>query len=152
MSNKSIHGRDETRASRPAESTNEIFGRHEIASLAKRLRERATTLREDIRAELLKYDDDQYQMLADRVGDYEDKSVADLLTDVDLSEVDRDVQELRDIEAALVRVAEGTYGICVECQEHISYERLEKVPGAARCRKCQERYEKMYPHAGYPTL
>lgn len=152
MSNNRIHGRNEGRASRPAGSTTEIFGKQEVALLAKRLRERAAALREDIRTELLKYDDDQYQMLADRVGDYEDKSVADLLTDVDLSEVDRDVKELRDIEAAQVRVAEGNYGICVECQEPISYERLEKVPGAARCRKCQERYEKEFPHAGYPKL
>lgn len=152
MSDTKTQARGEARAPRTAEPTTGIFGKRELALLAKRLRERATALREDIRTELLKYDDDQFQMLADRVGDYEDKAVADLLADIDLSEVDRDVRELRDVEAALARMAEGTYGICLGCQEPISYERLEKVPGAARCRKCQQRYEKTHPQTGFPSL
>jgi len=152
MSSKKTHERGETRAPRVAEPITGIFGKRELGLLAKRLRDRATALREDIRAELLKYDDDQYQMLADRVGDYEDKSVADLLTDVDLSEVDRDVRELGDVEAALTRVAEGVYGLCLDCQEPISYERLDKIPSAARCRNCQERYEKTHPQTGFPSL
>jgi len=144
--------RGEALSPRVAEPTTGVFGKRELALLAKRLRERATALREDIRAELLKYDDDQYQMLADRVGDYEDKSVADLLTDVDLSEVDRDVRELRDVEAAMGRVSEGVYGLCLDCQEPISYERLDKIPSAARCRNCQERYEKAHQQTGFPSL
>jgi RNA polymerase-binding transcription factor DksA len=40
------------------------------------------------------------------------------------------------IDAALSRVADGSYGICVNCGEQISEARLEAVPHAARCRNC----------------
>ncbi len=44
--------------------------------------------------------------------------------------------EIRMIEAALERIADGTYGDCVACGEPISEPRLEAVPHAARCRNC----------------
>jgi RNA polymerase-binding transcription factor DksA len=46
------------------------------------------------------------------------------------------LSEIRMIEAALARIAEGEFGYCVNCGEPIARERLEVVPHAARCRKC----------------
>ena len=46
------------------------------------------------------------------------------------------LQELKAIDAALDRVKKGTYGICVQCEEPISKERLDVVPMAALCRDC----------------
>ncbi len=152
MAIKKTRVRDQTPVSRPAGSGSVVFGKRETALLKKSLRERASALREEIRVGLIKYDEDQYRVLADRVGDFEEQSVADLLADIDLSEIDRDVRELREIESALGRMAEGTYGNCVDCEEPISYERLEKLPGAARCRKCQERFEHADPRPVYRTL
>lgn len=138
--------------SRDAGYGSPVFGQKEVAALKKRLRRRAEELREEIRVGLIKYDEDQYQAIADRVGDFEERSVADLLTDIDLSEIDRDVRELKDVEAALTRIAEDAYGRCVDCEEPISFERLEKVPSAARCRECQERFERADPRPAYRKL
>ncbi len=44
--------------------------------------------------------------------------------------------EVRMIEAALKRLDEGTYGICVSCGEPISDERLAAVPHTPLCREC----------------
>lgn len=46
------------------------------------------------------------------------------------------LDELRQIEAALGRIAEGEFGFCVNCGREIPAERLEAVPHAARCRDC----------------
>lgn len=46
------------------------------------------------------------------------------------------LSEIKQIQAALVRIEEGTFGICVACGEDISDERLETIPHAARCRHC----------------
>lgn len=46
------------------------------------------------------------------------------------------VAEIRMIRAALERIENGTYGICVACGEDISKERLDAVPHASRCRNC----------------
>jgi len=44
--------------------------------------------------------------------------------------------EIRQIRAALDRLAKGEYGVCVACGEPISDERLAAIPHAARCRNC----------------
>lgn len=44
--------------------------------------------------------------------------------------------------AALVRVTQGTYGICVECSEQIPRIRLEAVPATSCCVTCQKEKEK----------
>ncbi len=57
-----------------------------------------------------------------------------------LSSVDRKV--LQEIEAALKRIEEGTYGICLHSGEPIDKKRLEAVPWAKLSVKAQEREER----------
>jgi RNA polymerase-binding transcription factor DksA len=48
---------------------------------------------------------------------------------------------LREIEAALSRLADGSYGTCTECGRAVTRERLEVLPAAALCMACQHRVE-----------
>ncbi len=48
----------------------------------------------------------------------------------------RRAQEIRRIDAALVRVASGEYGYCVACGEAIAPGRLDADPAAPRCADC----------------
>jgi DnaK suppressor protein len=50
-----------------------------------------------------------------------------------------DMKLLREVSDALQRLAHGHYGVCMECEEPISVKRLEAVPWARYCVKCQER-------------
>jgi DnaK suppressor protein len=52
--------------------------------------------------------------------------------------LDRESQLLRNVRAALTRIDEGTYGICMHCEEDISPKRLHAVPWAPYCIQCQE--------------
>ena len=55
--------------------------------------------------------------------------------------LDRMAEEtLEEIDAALKRLDDGTYGICVDCSGPIASERLEALPTAARCLQCQSRH------------
>ncbi|MGZ5226141.1 MAG: TraR/DksA family transcriptional regulator, partial [Burkholderiales bacterium] len=78
------------------------------------------------------------------VGDAGDESVLRAATDLDLQEAGRDVQELNDIDAALRRMEDGSYGICDECGQEIGYPRLDAQPTALRCISDQEKYERTY--------
>jgi RNA polymerase-binding transcription factor DksA len=49
---------------------------------------------------------------------------------------------LADIEAALGRITDGRYGVCVRCGRAIPAERLEVVPSAALCMGCQSAAER----------
>ncbi len=46
---------------------------------------------------------------------------------------------LGEIDAALERAATGQYGLCTSCQQPITVERLEILPMAALCMRCQRR-------------
>lgn len=52
---------------------------------------------------------------------------------------DRAEAHLIDVDAALARLAERTYGACVDCGEPIAPARLEALPAAARCVRCAAR-------------
>jgi DnaK suppressor protein len=49
-----------------------------------------------------------------------------------------DMKLLREISDALLRIGQGSYGVCMECDEPISQKRLDAVPWARYCVTCQE--------------
>ncbi len=53
-----------------------------------------------------------------------------------------DRQLLNSIDAALDRLAEGDYGKCVNCGQPIQEKRLEAVPWARHCIRCQDLIER----------
>ena len=61
---------------------------------------------------------------------------------VGISSVQRDTDELRDVESALARLDRGTYGLCVDCGTALPYVRLDAVPEAARCLHCENERER----------
>ena len=111
-----------------------------------------TRLRGEIRAHLLSSDQEQYAELAGQVHDTGDESVADLLADVNTAVLSRLIVELRQVEAALARIGDGSYGVCEDCGVAIPFARLQAYPAATRCVADQERHEKMFAGEGKPTI
>ncbi len=58
-----------------------------------------------------------------------------------------DVSLLRQIQEALVRIEDQTYGICQDCSEPISTKRLEALPWATYCIQCQDQHTPASSHA-----
>jgi len=73
-----------------------------------------------------------FAALAGPVPDTGDAAVADLISDIDHAELARDMAELREVEAALARLAAGRYGLCSDCNDEIPAERLRVQPVALR--------------------
>jgi RNA polymerase-binding protein DksA len=122
----------------------QILQPKQLDSLRAVMRERQQQLREEIRQTLLKSDSEHYVQIADEVRDLEDESFADLMVDVSLAEIDRDLEELRLLDAALLRVSDGTYGRCEVCDRPIELKRLEAAPHASRCIDCQTIFERTH--------
>ena len=55
--------------------------------------------------------------------------------------LDRDSNALRQIHRALSRIEDGTYGVCLHCEEDILPKRMAAVPWAAFCVNCQEKID-----------
>ena len=116
----------------------------QLEELRSTMNARAGQLREEIRQTLLKSDQEQYAMIADQVRDLEDDSFADLMVDVNLAEIDRDLEELRLIDLAMARLGDGSYGHCATCGSPIEIARLRAAPFASRCFDCQSAYERTH--------
>jgi len=52
--------------------------------------------------------------------------------------LDRESNLLRNVKGSLVRVADGSYGVCMHCEEDIKTKRLDAVPWTRYCIRCQE--------------
>jgi len=85
---------------------------------------------------------EEYQDFIDMVRDQGDYALAELKESTVFSFIELKYQELEKIEQALKRIESGTYGHCMECGGWIGGARLEVMPAAIRCRKCQEEVEK----------
>ena len=124
-----------------------------LADLVRLLDVRHAALLEEVRGELEQSENLQYIELLDRVpADIGDQSMADALADLNVAIVDRHIRELRDIEAARARVADRTYGVCVDCGDDIALERLRAWPTAKRCHACQQQRERTFSQEGTPRL
>src|SRR6478752_10808998 len=56
--------------------------------------------------------------------------------------LDRESQLLRSVRSALRRIEEGSFGICLHCEEEISPKRIAAVPWAPFCIQCQEQADR----------
>ncbi len=120
-----------------------VLGQSQIQTFRKQLRDREMELRKIVHASLLDADNKTYSEVAGRVLDIGEQSLADLLADFHIIELEKEVAELADVEAALGRIAAGTYGECANCGADIDIERLRAYPTAKRCTECQTRQERM---------
>lgn len=52
--------------------------------------------------------------------------------------LDRETNLLRNVRGALARIEDGSFGVCMHCEEDINPKRLNAVPWAPYCITCQE--------------
>jgi RNA polymerase-binding protein DksA len=124
----------------------------QLSSLGKTLDAQYVALLEEVRDELDTPEHQQYVELIDRgPGDGADVAIGAVLADMQLTLIDRHVRELRDIEATLARVRDGSFGTCCDCGADIAFARLQAYPTARRCVACQGRREKLYASEVVPA-
>jgi DnaK suppressor protein len=77
-----------------------------------------------------------------RMGaDQPDRTAATCQTEIEAAHLDRLARQLADVEAALVRLSCGEYGVCDECGQFIGLARLKSLPFTRLCRPCRSRSE-----------
>jgi DnaK suppressor protein len=84
----------------------------------------------------------EQETVEESTQDIADKAVSSYTREFLYSLSDTDRTILVRIDEALVRVAEGTYGNCVNCGRPMAEKRLTAVPWAPLCVDCQELAEK----------
>ena len=118
--------------------------KHFQTLLLNQLRQYTEQIRTDQAAALELYDDG--------VKDSVDLSVQDLNKEIALRLGERSSQVVADIDQALLRIKEGTYGTCARCGKPIDERRLEAIPTARYDAACQAIIESADGEEDLPTL
>ena len=107
------------------------------------LARRAATLNREV-ADALRGRD-----ISDVLDDEAPAPDADIATHLIL--IERAEERLREVDAALDRVAEDTYGYCVRCGAGIPLQRLRALPAAANCVECSGRFSRSLADRSHAT-
>ena len=83
-------------------------------------------------------------------GDICDQAAASVEADVALGIAERETKELQEIDGALLRIEDGTYGVCEDCGKRIDKDRLRALPHALRCLTCQMECDRKRRHRSAP--
>lgn len=128
------------------------LSRQQLDELKRMVETRCVALAAEIQAESSRTRDDSAGLIAGGHMDSGDAAVADQITDLGNAELARDLHELRELEAAQVRLDAGTFGRCIDCNGQIGYARLRAQPAAARCIDCQRVHDSTHAHPATPKL
>jgi DnaK suppressor protein len=81
-----------------------------------------------------------------------DVSMKDVTQEIALKLGDQESQMVADIDQALLRIEEGSYGVCAHCGKPIDERRLEAMPTARYDAECQATIEEAKGMNARPTL
>ncbi|MFQ5442797.1 MAG: TraR/DksA family transcriptional regulator [Thermodesulfobacteriota bacterium] len=109
--------------------------------LRKLLLDRKRKMWGDLRDELFRKLGKEYNAQFDNPHDVEELALIDFIEETGLSIADIRRRELEQMDGALGKLEDGTYGECASCGEDIDEERLKVVPFATLCVKCKEKEE-----------
>ena len=113
----------------------------QLLLLASQLREQEAELRSEVKEDRAKVDSERDRRRGREVVDRGDEANSDQWRETNAAMIDHNEVEIQGIQAALSRMASGTYGLCVNCGEPIGFERLQAWPLANRCLECQSQAE-----------
>ena len=88
----------------------------------------------------------------DGVKDVADQSVKDVSQEIEYRLSERESQLVADIDQALLRIDEGSYGVCARCGKEIPERRLDALPTARYDAECQSLIEQSSGEDEHATL
>lgn len=118
----------------------DVLSRDQLDALGGLLRGRAEALRVFIAA-ARRSPDGRYADTTGAVHTLSDESFAELTAALSQMNYSKATDELREVEAAMARLRDGSYGTCADCGQRISYARLHVAPESRRCAVCQAKAE-----------
>ena len=117
------------------------FSPRAIDSFRRSLAEQRAQLVIESRTKLAEAKDERIGIDETSSVDVGDRAFLEQASELDLAMAERDIQELREVDAAMERLANGTYGACGDCVAPIVQARLQAFPSAYRCNACQTAHE-----------
>jgi DnaK suppressor protein len=126
-----------------------VAPRRRVSELKKMLEDRRRELAQDVQGRIrgARAEDATQRQSVDQ-GEVSELDTQD---EIEFALLQMKTNTLNRIAAALHRLAEGSYGNCVQCGDEIAEARLRALPFAVRCKGCEEAFETDEEHQRYVT-
>ena len=108
----------------------------------KTIKEMLLKKREDLVLEISRRSKASTESAAQDIGDILDSVSEERTRELDMILTDREKRKLAQIDDAIDRIDENTYGLCEDCGVKIPKARLRVLPFAKYCVECQEKTER----------
>ena len=108
---------------------------------AETYKKRLLAKQEELLRQVSKSEQDGRQIDEDTTQDIADKAANSYTKEFLFHQSDDNRRILQLVSEALERLKNGSFGLCVACQEEVQVKRLEAVPWARHCIECQEKQE-----------
>ena len=95
-------------------------------------------LLEEKRKDLVSAFSNRDEILIENAADEIDRLQQQMSREVAIRNLDQTSKLLKSEQAALDRIEDDVYGVCLRCEEPISEKRLKAIPWASYCVACQE--------------
>ena len=93
--------------------------------------------------ELLVGGSDREEILIENAAEDFDRLQQQMNREVAIRNLDRESKLLKEVQGALNRMEDDTFGVCLRCEEPIPEKRLRALPWAAYCVSCQETIDRL---------
>jgi len=108
----------------------------------KSIKDMLLRMREDLVLEIARRSKVSTEGVMPDIGDILDSVTEERTRELDMILTDREKKKLGQIDDAIDRIEDGSYGLCDECSVKIPKGRLKVVPFAKYCVECQEKLER----------
>ena len=108
----------------------------------KSIKDMLLRMREDLVREIARRSKATTEGVMPDIGDILDSVSEERTRELDMILTDREKKKLNQIDDAIDRIEDGSYGMCEECAVKIPKGRLKVMPFAKYCVECQEKIER----------
>ncbi|PKL52286.1 MAG: transcriptional regulator, TraR/DksA family protein [Nitrospira bacterium HGW-Nitrospira-1] len=120
-----------------------VASKDRLLDLKKSLLRKKEAILKEVKEEIARHISGENKQLVDTANDDGDWAQIDISEDLSLQRLSAQRKLMHNIDEALRKIADGTYGVCEECGEEISAKRLMVLPAATLCVDCQENREQL---------
>jgi DnaK suppressor protein len=104
---------------------------------------RLKTVIQNMRRELVREIHAQAGAITITEGEHDplDQIQSMIIREQNATQLGRRSRLLSELDQSLHAMSDGSYGLCIDCEEPVSIKRLESIPWASRCIRCQQQLE-----------
>ena len=114
----------------------------QLAQFKLQLNSKIITVRQKINTIFLESSHSSHHLAAKNLVRFSADELIEFTSKVENPSLARNVDRLKKLDASLISIEQGMYGLCADCEIELSVKQLTETPTLQRCPSCEKKYQK----------